>query len=134
MCLALYIASDIEIPRVAHNNRIPRFYVCDLGAEDILVKKQFCLPNVAYAGSNEGCGCGFFKDGLEGEVFELAQENYYSLAHLVAALKLKGGKVALFACWEGDQGTKPKTKEKLSVSGLTSKEFEFKEPAYYEIV
>ncbi|CAI3799814.1 hypothetical protein [Rheinheimera sp. MM224] len=134
MCLALYIASDLKIPITAYNDRIPRFHVTELEKNDFLVKKQFCLPNVSYAGSNEGCGCGFFKDGLEGEELELAQENYYSLAHCVSALKFKGGKVALFACWEGDQGTMPKTREKLSVSELTSKAFEFKELAYYEIV
>lgn len=134
MCLALYIASDLKIPITAYNDRIPRFYVSELGNNDFLVKKQFCLSHVSYVGSNEGCGCGFFKDGLDGEELELALENYYSLAHCVSALKLKGGKVALFACWEGDQGTIPKTKEKLSVYELTSKEFEFKERAYYDIV
>jgi len=134
MCLALYIASDLEVPMAAYNERIPKFYVSELDKKDLPVKKQFELSHVAYAGSNEGCGCGFFKEGLDESELELTQENYYSLAHCISGLKLKGGKVALFACWEGDQGIKPKTKEKLSVNELASKEFEFKEPAYYEIV
>ena len=59
MCMAVYFASDYSLPTSAWNQACPRFYVVELAAHDQSVRRQFSKPFVYYAGSHEGCGCGF---------------------------------------------------------------------------
>jgi len=56
MCIALYIASDLEVPMAAYNERIPKFYVSELDKKDLPVIQQFELSHVAFSTSNEGMG------------------------------------------------------------------------------
>ena len=97
------------------------------------VLKQFRHPNVVYAGSHQGCGCGFFKDGETGEDLMLVQANYDSLVRYLNEQINDGANIEIFSCWEGDQGSEPETKQRLSLATLGSESFEFEEKAYYEI-
>jgi hypothetical protein len=72
MCMALYIASDKPLP-VIKQQKYPkdaissptwpqeaqRFYTAELRPERAAVRSHFRFPHVLYAGSYEGCGCGF---------------------------------------------------------------------------
>lgn len=133
MCLAVYLASDSPLPLVEWNEEHPRFNVVPITKNEIAVKKQFRHPNVVYAGSHQGCGCGFFKDGETGEDLMLVQANYDSLVRYLSELITDGANIEIFSCWEGDQGSEPETKQRLSLATLGSESFEFEEKAYYEI-
>lgn len=133
MCLAVYIASDKPLPLVEWNEDQPKFHVLVVTKEDGKIAKQFKYKNIAYAGSHEGCGCGFFKEGEEGQELKIRQANYEALAYYLTSLKFSGSKIELFSCWEGDQGKEPEYREKVTLKELVAPEFEFKEKAHYEI-
>ena len=133
MCLAVYLASDKPLPLVEWDEDHPRFNVVLITKYEKVVKKQFRNPNVVYAGSHQRCGCGFFKEGEGGEELAAIQTNYGSLVYYLNELMSSGASIEIFSCWEGDQGSEPETKERLSLATLGSDGFEFKEKAYYEI-
>ena len=58
MCVAVYIASPSSLPLVAWREEAPAFYVQEAESNDP-VRAHFAWPNVYYAGSHEGCACGF---------------------------------------------------------------------------
>ena len=133
MCLAVYIASNHELPLVPWNENAPSFYVSELSDYDTEVRKQFTVPDVRHAGSDAGCGCGFFKDGVVGQELIEAEQNYAKLAAYIEDLRSRGAAVELFSCWQGDQSTKKEFNEQIDVDDLLEKNFEFKEKAFYEI-
>jgi hypothetical protein len=132
MCLAVYIASDVELPLVPWNDAKPSFYVKEL-IYNKGVRKQFSFPNVRYVGSNAGCGCGFLKDGVVGEELVEALENYAGLAAYVLKLRDRGADIQVFSCWEGDQEKKQDSRNIIRVTDLLADDFEFKEKALYVI-
>lgn len=133
MCLAVYIASSIELPTSKWNELVPAFYLEAVSTGEKIIK-QFSLPNVYYAGSHEGCGCGFFKEGEEGEEFEIHQSNYASLAQCIRSAHEKGADVELFVCWEGDQGSKPEFVESTTAAELESPAYQFKEKQFIHVL
>ena len=133
MCLAIYIASNKPLPLVEWNEKQPKFHVMAVTKEDGNIEKQFKNTNIAYAGSHEGCGCGFFKEGEEGQELNVRQANYDALGYYLSSLMLGGSEIEIFACWEGDQGEEADFREKISLKELAEPEFQFKEKAYYEI-
>ena len=134
MCLAVYIATTHQIPLIAWDKENPAFYTKELDYHDKRVRKQFDLENVYYAGSNEGCGCGFLKDGVVGEELELTKANYLKLSEVVRSAQNQGFKVQIFSCWEGGQTGKIEIRKQIAVDDLIADEFEFEEQALYEIV
>ena len=125
MCLAVYLASDRALPEVAWNAKSPAFYLEPVSASEG-VRKQFAHAHVYYAGSHEGCGCGFSKDGESGEDLVRCQQNYVALARVTGDAISRGANVQLFTCWEGDQGCEPESVEALDVAMLESPDFELK--------
>lgn len=132
MCLAVYIASSIGLPTTKWNESVPAFYLetVPLGEN---VRKQFSLPNVYYVGSHEGCGCGFFKEGEADEELEIHQSNYASLARCIRSAQEKGAELELFACWEGDQGSKPEFVESTTATELENPAYQFKEKLFIHV-
>jgi hypothetical protein len=134
MCLAVYIASNQELPLIAFDKARPAFYVGELSSADGDVRRQFTLPNVRYAGSNEGCGCGFLKDGVVGDELIQTQQNYTDLGQYITPLLENGGVVELFACWEGDQPSPKESSEEIDVQDLVGEDFEFREKYFYQVI
>lgn len=134
MCLAVYIASDHELPLVPWEDKRPSFYIAELSYHDKAVCRQFTLPNIRYVGSDAGCGCGFIKDGVadEQEMIE-TEENYARLAAYASDLKEHGAAIQIFSCWRGDEGAGKEFSELIHVNDLLHKDFEFEEKAFYEI-
>jgi len=133
MCLALYIGSNLELNESAWNKNEPHFYIETVPAGN-KVKKQFSTPFVYYAGSHEGCGCGFFKEGRESEELQQAQENYSNLVKTIEQTINEGEAVQLFSCWEGDQGRSPEVNKTISLFELVAPEFEFQELQFLNVV
>lgn len=116
MCLAVYIATGCELADIPWNRESPAFHLSQVSAEDVL-RKQFSLSNVYYAGSNEGCGRGFSK-GVDEEYRLVQQANYDALARVLRTALAKGGHAELFTCWEDDQGEKPEIRGAVTPSEL----------------
>jgi hypothetical protein len=133
MCLALYMASSQPLATVRWAKEAPGFYVEELSADDSHVKKQFSLPHIYYAGSHEGCGCGFIKDEDVGEELARVEENYSKLAAYVREARENGAAIEFFSCWEGEQKSVPEFRETIRESTLLERGFQFKEKAFYRV-
>jgi len=134
MCLAVYIASDKPLPLISWVEERPSFYVEEATNDKTGIKKQFNNQYIYYAGSHEGCGCGFFKDGEVGEELAQVEENYNNLSSYIKKAKESGAKLQIFSCWEGDQADEPEHSEEITEQNLIEKQFEFKEKTLYKIV
>lgn len=134
MCLAVYIASNKPLPLISWVEEKPAFYVAELSENEAAVKIQFKYQYIYYAGSHEGCGCGFFKDGEVGEELALVEVNYKDFSAYLKKAKELGASIQIFSCWEGDQTSEPEYKEEISEESLNEEQFEFKEKVLYQII
>ena len=132
MCLAVYIASSIEIGERAWDNANPAFYLEPVRERE-KVRNQFSLPFVYYAGSHEGCGCGFLKEGEQGEDLVACQLNYRKLSECVLEALSNGARIEIFSCWEGDQAESADSTQTLSAHQLNRPEFEFQEKHFLTV-
>lgn len=132
MCLAVYLASDTPIAAVAWNEDAPAFYIEPV-AENEVVRKRFSLPFVYYAGSHEGCGCGFSKDGEIGPDLERCQKNYIALGQTLREALSHGAKVELFTCWEGEQSCAAKFVATTTPSQLEAPSFELRQLELFHV-
>jgi hypothetical protein len=107
-----------------------------LTEKDEVVKNKFTKPHIYYAGSWQGCGCGWFSD--EGEIeteedrknFNRTKQSLSELHTTIASLLKTRDKVELFLCWEGSQGEEPRrhitlTVEDLKTDSLPMEELDF---------
>jgi hypothetical protein len=106
----------------------PRFYVRTLHDSDAAVRAQFSEAHVYYAGSHEGCGCGF----QYGEYPEFEDEERprkrASLNHFAEYLDREmasGAQIRIFACWEGDQALPAEYRRELTPNALRRDDFFF---------
>ncbi|RWX51155.1 hypothetical protein VU01_11983 [Candidatus Electrothrix marina] len=135
MCLAIYIASDKLLPLIEWKEEHPGFNTRSLSKYDRGVKKQFTLPFIIYAGSCQGCSCGFLKEFLiEIKDLEMAQADYNLLAEYLREHQKMGSNVEIYSCWEGDQEAQPEFIEQLTLEEVCDPQFQFKEKAYYKIM
>ena len=139
MCLAVYLASDKELPSIPWNEGTPGFHVDELNQTDLGVLQQFPWPNVSYVGSHTFCGCGFQAGeyrGSDHEPPDLAEreQSLQALSHYLAARLADGAQVRIFACWEGNEETEPEETRRLTAAEIGSPEFWFKELELIEIV
>ena len=139
MCLAVYIASDHELPEIGWDESDPKFHVEIIDGSDEKMDKHLKLPNVAYLGSHQGCGCGFRKpinipeDLLEPNELEESQADYNALASYIKNLQNSGASCEIYACWEGDEEHHSEYKSRVTTEELASKEFRLQEKTYYEL-
>jgi hypothetical protein len=126
MCLAVYLASDRELPDIRWNEESPAFYLEGV-PESEPVRKRFLYSHVYYAGSHEGCGCGFSKEGEVGEELERCQQNYIALSRVASDALANGARLQLFACWEGEQTCQPESVAAVDTAILQSPSFELQQ-------
>lgn len=132
MCMMVYVASDYLLPILEWDEARPGFYVAELTDRDEPVRRQFSKPCVYYAGSHEGCGCGFQYgqyEELQGDPTELAatRESRRRLAEFVALALQHQAEVELFACWDGDQAAEPEHRGRLRSADLAHERACFRE-------
>jgi hypothetical protein len=106
MCLAVYIASDAELPLIPFVEGTSPIHVQIDPPETVPLGLQ--RKHVVYIGAHEGCGCGFFTGGLEpGSVEHVAaMRSLGALAEYVASVARRSD-LDMFACWEGAQHHEP---------------------------
>ncbi len=130
MCMMVYIAADFPLRVVAWNQADPAFYTKPLASDEERVRGQFSKPHLVYAGSYEGCGCGFQLGEYPIEYSEPDEISQRRRSLLEFAAYLRGeltrvGAVELFACWDGDQEASPEHRRSLTPSALESDDFYF---------
>jgi hypothetical protein len=126
MCLAVYLASNIEVHPIAWNSAAPAYFLQPV-VNDHAVRKQFSLQFVYYVGSHQGCGCGFSKDGEIGKERDLCQENYTTLGRTLREAICGGTPAELFTCWEGDQGEPPESIHSVTPAEIEEADFQLQE-------
>lgn len=110
MCRYLYLASDLELPLVESSDKEPLLSIKPLEEQDMTVLKHFSMKHVVYAGSFEGCSCGFsydFSDMSDDEDRKEQEKRKASVVALLGYIKqqLVGAiSLELYECWADEQG------------------------------
>lgn len=146
--MVFYIASDKEMPLVSPQNwdevdtkeagwesKVVPFSVELLDDTNRIVVERFDFPVVRYAGSFEGCGCGFGvcvidEDSDPPDEHELAGRT--SREHLYDYV-VRNGVRTLYCCWSGDEKEPVEHTETLIPEQILDFHFEFKERGFYTI-
>ncbi len=143
MCMMLYIGSDIPLATITFNKDSPALHTEKLGVNEAIVSKHFSTSYVLYIGSSEGCGCGFQQALIENntnwmniitEDIEYYQKNMQQLYKYVDDIIKKGGKVELYACWDGEFDHAPLLRQTISIKELARNDFYLKEQCFYTII
>src|SRR4051794_21574189 len=142
MCLALYVTADgpLQIVPLRHYpaglfnspawpREAQRFHTAELSADQYAVRGYFSHSNVLYAGSYEGCGCGFnfgraFPLGDDDpEHLSAACESVAQLVRYVREFEVR----ELFCCWSGEESKTPVHRRNVAAEELASPDFYFRE-------
>src|SRR6478752_6768634 len=151
MCLVLYIGLNGESPLIAPQDfsaidsedpswplQVAPFSVEDFGYEALAVKKHFATKFVRYAGSFEGCGCGFNACHVN-EWEEPVAPDAKALAGRVSRGRLleyvKQYKVnQIYACWSCDEALPPTEHLEIPPERIIDWNFKFPERAMLHII
>lgn len=130
MCMMIYLAAEKPLRTIAWVDAAPAFYVSAIAPDEDRVRRQFSADHVVYAGSYEGCGCGFqlgVNDTAVLDPEELVQrrESLRAFASYLREEQRRAGDIRLFACWDGDQDEPPEHHRRLTPSDLESEPFAF---------
>src|SRR3989442_9294001 len=105
MCMMVYLAADVPLREIAWDTAAPAFNTTPLAPDELRVPRQFSKEQyLIYAGSYEGCGCGFQLGEYPPEYTEpdeMAQRRtslHDFAAHLREELR-RVGTIQVFACW-----------------------------------
>ncbi|MCX6898680.1 MAG: hypothetical protein NT105_08280 [Verrucomicrobia bacterium] len=143
-----YIGADNELPLIEPQNwkevdakqdgwqsKVVPFSVELLDENNRIVAQKFQLAHVRYAGSFEGCGCGFGACVIEEDP---DPPDEHELAGRVSRERLydyiiKNQVNALYCCWAGDEGQAIKHSEVLDPEKILDLHFDFLERTFYTI-
>ena len=137
--MMIYLAADKPLRLLDWNEAEPAFYVSVLAPdEDLRVGSQF-IENVVYAGSHEGCGCGFQcgeypEDSYEPGELDRRRRSLHQFAEYLRGELPRVGRVEVFACWDGDQEFPPEHHRTLTPSLLEAPDFFFLQKELSSIV
>ena len=142
MCKALYIASDKSLPLTKQPEypkgctlsptwprEAQRFHTATLKPKQEAVRSHFSYPHVLYAGSYEGCGCGFNygreypQSENDSEHLTAARESVAELARYVRDSRVR----EIYSCWFDDEAKPIVRKRTVTPEMLASLEFIFEE-------
>jgi hypothetical protein len=148
MCYMLYLGAHHELPLIDPPNwseidwtaddwttKVPRLVVTSLLDSQVPVRQQLSGMHVVYAGSYEGCGCGF--NWLEsGELDDnnskvvVGKESRIALSNYIETNQVS----VLFGCWAGDE-EEPIAKEiKVTIQMLADPSFDLLERVLMRVV
>jgi len=140
--MALYIASDQKLPVVKQREypedvmssptwprEAQRFHTAELRPEQEPVRSHFGCEQVLYAGSYEGCGCGFnfgrdypnIED--DAEHLTAARESVAELVRYVCASRVR----EIYSCWFDDEAKPTVDERTVTPEALAAQDFFFRE-------
>ncbi|HYH63770.1 MAG TPA: hypothetical protein VD866_03635 [Urbifossiella sp.] len=108
MCMVVFVASDYPLPTWPWDQTRPAFHVTEVTDPADSIRQRFTKPYVFYAGSHEGCGCGFHYGPYGGGDPDAAVEPVVADCrrrfgdYLAVALQHQS-EVEVYACWSGDE-------------------------------
>jgi hypothetical protein len=126
--MALYIASDRPLPLTPPVGEGQHFRTAELKPDQEVVRSHFSNPHVLYAGSYEGCGCGF-NYGREHPEREDYPEHLASAKKSVAELVRyvhESGVREIYCCWFGDESEPTAHKRTVTPAILGTQDFFFR--------
>jgi hypothetical protein len=139
MCTAIYIAANKPLPLIQWEEGKSIFYTALVSGEpDVKVHKQFINSNTCYAGSYEGCGCGFhnfenedFPGIFTEEELTISEKSRIEFKHYLDKLLEDNYEIEIFICWEGDQGERPEIIINITTEDILRKTFWIDEERKY---
>ena len=135
----VYLAADNPLPLIEWQENVTSFCVTEISESELNVKKQFTKHFIAYAGSYEGCSCGFSYDSEPCQDEDdtrrdtLARESVKQLSDYLSNV-IKKGSVEIFACWQGDEETESEERIVVKPDYFGGTEFAFGERQFIEVV
>jgi hypothetical protein len=142
MCMAVYIASDRPLPLTKQPEypkdcissptwpmEAQRFHTAELRPAQEAVRSHFQFPHVLYAGSYEGCGCGFNfgreypSDEDDPKHLTVARE---SVADLIRYVRESGVR-QIYSCWFDDEAKPTAHERTVKPEALAAQDFFFRE-------
>jgi hypothetical protein len=134
MCLAVYIASNKELPLIPWDENNRRLNVSKED-ESNQVKKHLGKKYLYYVGSHSGCGCGFvYGDYVDDENEEELKRK--SFEDLITYLKdnIEDEGFEVYCCWEGDESEKKEFESEIELEKFKIPDhFIFKEKEHIDI-
>ena len=133
--MMVYIAADDPLPLIEWQENVTPFCVSELSEGEKRVSKQFSKPFLAYAGSYDGCSCGFsygvfpVEDEDDSREDALSRASVRQLSEYLADV-VKGGSVEMFACWDGDQEAEPEERLTVTPDYFDGETFAFREKQF----
>jgi hypothetical protein len=132
VCMMVYLAADLPLRIIPWDEAAPAFNTSALGPSEERVRRQFGKGHLLYAGSHEGCGCGFQlgqypADQTEPEERTRRRESLRALAAYLRGEVARVGTIELYACWDGDQEEPPAHRRALTPSAVDADTFFFLE-------
>lgn len=135
----LYLGSDHELPLLPSPDwesikegfpaNAPHLIIESIHKDKADVMRHFKEKHILYAGSFEGCGCGFNRcvpdigipeDDEESRVSLRSRE---TLCEYIARHKVS----SLYGCWDGDQSLPKEGEIDVTIETLLDRSFEFPE-------
>ncbi len=137
--MILYLAADQPLSLIPWDDTRPAFHVTELPANRAAVRRQFSRPFVYYAGSHEGCGCGFQygeyevddSDAEEWAEAALREDSRKRLVEYLKAALTKVSSVEVYACWDGDEALPQEHRDHGPVDRLLTDRTFFREREYF---
>ena len=131
MCLVLYLASDMRIRPISWDETCPHFYVAPDDPDARNASQHFTKPNMAYVGSDNGCGCGFRQEheNMIDDPEQIASkiDNQQRLHDYLAECLANYHTIELYSCWSGDETLPMEHDRKIKLSELLADDFAFLE-------
>jgi hypothetical protein len=140
--MALYIASDIPLPVIQQHEtskdaiespswplEAQRFHTRTLSPEQEAVRSHFSHTQVLYAGSYEGCGCGFNfgreypDDETDEGHLTAARESLVELVRYVRESRVQ----EIYSCWFDDEAQPTVHQRTITPEVLASPDFVFQQ-------
>lgn len=130
MCVMVYLAADTPLREIAWNKAAPAFNATPLAPDKLRVRRQFSKQHLIYAGSHEGCGCGFQlgeypPEYTEPDELSRRRRSLHDFAAYLREEIPRVGAIEVFACWDGDQEAPPEHHRGLTPSALEADDFFF---------
>ncbi|QDU21170.1 hypothetical protein ETAA1_31350 [Urbifossiella limnaea] len=127
MCMVVYVGSDYPLPTWPWDQSRPAFHVVEQSDPADPVRQRFTKPYVYFAGSQDGCGCGFHygpygTDDPDAEVDAATAACRRAFGDYLAVALQHQREVEVYACWSGEEAEPPEYHDRATPAELGSGE------------
>ena len=128
MCYELFLGSDVPLPTSEWRKEAPGFYLTDSDRGIRKAERHFSKSHVYYAGSHEGCGCGFFFDPeVDPDGYEDDRNAVKELVAMINQALRTSASVELLVTWAGHEKRPPTRRLEMKPEDLLAEAFPLEE-------